>query len=718
MKILSLPSARGRRIKPEITYQSSTTDCGIACLKMLLAAFGIAASLDDIRSVARYSAGGITVGSMIRTAKAFGLNGRAVRAELDDLAQLSLPVVIHWRFNHFVILERMSGDRAIIVDPAKGRLNVSRGELSRSYTGIAVEFEKDPLAGEAPRAARGSIRPFLPHVPKFGLSAGLALALSLLSQALLIIVPLWTGSLIDDVVPNRLVSAIPLIAGFTAAMVIGIAVAEMVQKELLLRVGTLAYMSSSSKLVDHLFRLGYSFFGARRVNDLVSRVGHVRDVRDLIVEEAIPACIDGLFSLMILLVMFYINTTLGLISLCSIGGYAVLRILTNNRSAQLLHEHVQADVLERGHLYENIKGALTLKGSNCEPERISIWRSAMDRSAKTLVRRRRFQTRFVGVRSMISGLDQILHIAVAALLVIQGSISLGLVIAIMMLRQQLHSRALSLVDRASELFVIKIYAYRLSDVINAEPTSGWTVAAEPAQFRPDAALELRDIAFRYADASPDVLKGVSLALARGDFIAIRGGSGQGKSTLLKVLIGLLDPTAGEVLLGGRPLTQPGFRALRDRSGVVLQGEQLFSGTIIENISWFGCERDAARVSACAQAACIHDDIMAMPMGYHSVINDSIVNLSGGQVQRILLARALYREPDFLFLDEATSALDPRLEERVVDMLQSHPAAKICISHRSLMLERADIVYRLEGGMLFEEIDRRPEAMRCVGIAGE
>jgi ATP-binding cassette subfamily B protein RaxB len=255
-------------------------------------------------------------------------------------------------------------------------------------------------------------------------------------------------------------------------------------------------------------------------------------------------------------------------------------------------------------------------------------------------------------------------------------------------------------------------------VINAEPKSGWTVAAEPAQFRPDAVLELRNVAFRYADVSPDVLKSVSLALARGDFIAIRGGSGEGKSTLLKVLVGLLDPTVGEVLLGGRPLTQPGFRALRDRSGVVLQGEQLFSGTIIENISWFGCERDAARVTACAEAACIHDDIIAMPMGYHTVINDSIVNLSGGQVQRILLARALYREPDFLFLDEATSALDPKLEEKVVDMLQAHPAAKICISHRSLTLERADIVYRLEGGMLHEEIDRRPEAMRCVGVAGE
>ena len=708
---LSLLRGRSRsaRIKSEITYNASTTDCGIACLKMILAAHGIKAGMKDVRSVAHFSSGGITVGSMIRAAKAFGMDGRAIRADLSQLPGLALPAVIHWRFNHFVVLESYTKAGVTLVDPSKGRLQMPVREFSEGYTGIAVEFAASHARAAHPRTGRRPLRQFLPDIRHLKRSVALAIAISLLAQVLLIMVPLWTGSLIDEVVPGGFTSAIPEIAGYAALLVVVIACAEIVQKELLLRIGTLAYVSSSAKIVDHLFRLGYAFFGARRVNDLASRVGHVRDIRDLIVEEAIPACIDGLFSGMILAVMFYINVYFGLISLVSIGGYAAMRIGTNKKAAQLVHEFVQADVTERGHMLENVKGALTLKGSNCEPERISIWQSSMDRSSRALVRRRRFVTRFAGIRAIIAGLDQIAHLAIATLLVVQGAISLGLVIAILMLRSQLHERAMSLIDRSSELFVMKIYAYRLSDVIESEAVSGWEMSRAPQHRDPGAVLRLDNVSFRYADVGPLVVRDASLDIAPGTFIGIRGASGEGKSTLIKLLIGLLEPVAGRVTLGGIALDPPGFRALRERSGVILQGEQLFSGTILENISWFGCERDQHRVVACARAACIHEDILRMPMGYHSPVSDSVVNLSGGQVQRILLARALYRSPQYLFLDEATSALDPALEQDIVAMLMDHPATKICISHRSLLLEKADIVFSLESGELYLETDRRPES---------
>jgi ATP-binding cassette subfamily B protein RaxB len=172
--------------------------------------------------------------------------------------------------------------------------------------------------------------------------------------------------------------------------------------------------------------------------------------------------------------------------------------------------------------------------------------------------------------------------------------------------------------------------------------------------------------------------------------------------LLKVLLGIIELESGRVTVDGAPLDRAGFRALRDRSGVVLQGEQLFSGTILENITWFGCDRDMKRVEDCARMACIHEDIERLPMGYFTPVNEGICNFSGGQIQRMLLARAYYREPQFLFLDEATSALDPELEARVVAAIEAHPAAKLCVSHRSLMLERADVVYRMaDGGLVLE-----------------
>ncbi|QUL38782.1 peptidase domain-containing ABC transporter [Erythrobacter sp. JK5] len=696
---------RARKTRVEVVLHPSTTDCGIASLKMVLGAFGIPATMPEVRAATRYTSSGVTVGNIIKTAKRFGLDGRAVRAELDQLDQLELPAILHWNFNHFVVLEKVGARHATILDPSHGRQRIGLQELSRGFTGVAVEFEPSvELSARPPGVGSAPVRPFLPNLRGLGALTAMAFMIALLSQALVILAPVWMASLVDNIGAEGAIAAIPHAAALVLGMIAAAAIAELAQREMLLRVGVMASLSSSNKLVDHLFRLSYGFFGARRINDLVARVGHIRDIRDLVVEQGIPAAIDLLFGILALFVLFRFSPFFGAISLVMLGIYFLLRVKLLALNARLNQEQVKADSTEMGHLIENLRGILTLKAANIEPQRLSIWQSALHRGGLATLRMRRLETVVGSARFSISAIDQLGIVIAGIWLVATGQLSLGVLIAVLMIRQQLYDRMMTLFDRLAQLALIKMYAYRLADVTGARAGLSWT-QPEPDAFATAApVLRAEDVCFRYADEAPLVVDRTSLTLAPGSMVAIRGPSGEGKSTLLKLLLGLISPESGRVTIDGTELDEAGFRALRDRSGVVLQGEQLFSGTILENLTWFGCDRDMERVEHCARMACIHEDIERLPMGYFSPINEGICNFSGGQIQRMLLARAYYREPQFMLLDEATSALDPELEERVVAELEMHPAAKLCVSHRSLMLERADVVYRMEEGRLVLERD--------------
>lgn len=702
-----------------VVLNPSTTDCGLACLKMILSGLGVQASLEDVRAVTSYSAGGVTVGSIIRSAKSFGVNARALRSELAGLHKLRLPAIIHWNFNHFVVLERISSEGALIVDPASGRRRVGNREFSHSFTGVAVEFETHVEAVTAlPRASSWTFRPFLPPLTSFTSLSAVAFAVALLSQLLMIIAPIWMASLVDNLAEPGLIETLPSLGLFIAAMIVIVALAEIVQRELLLRAGLLASLASSSKLVDHLFSLNYSFFGARRINDMVARVGHIRDIRDLVVSDGIPAVVDLIFSVVAVVVLFAMSPLFGMISIGTLGIYAIIRLRLLNRHRRLSEDLVRADSNEMGHLIENLRSILTLKAANLELQRNAIWRSSLQGSADSTLKLRQLENFFVASRFAFTSFDQLAIVLAGVVLVSQGVMTFGILVAVLMIRQQLYDRVMMLIDRVGRLLLIRMFVYRLSDVMiarkdnSASPSDGaWT--SEPL-----LPLKVRGVTFRYVDDGPTVLDDISLDVGQGDMIAIRGPSGQGKSTLVKVLLGLVDSSSGTVFGGPseRLCDGAGFRSLRDRSGVVLQGEQLFSGTILENISSFATEREISWAEQCAKDACVHDDIEGLPLGYYTQINEAISNFSGGQIQRILLARAFYRRPEILFLDEATSALDPQLEIRVVGNLRRMEAAKVCVTHRSLMLEQADIVYSMEGGRLHLEVDRRTSGSKVACLA--
>jgi len=283
--------------------------------------------------------------------------------------------------------------------------------------------------------------------------------------------------------------------------------------------------------------------------------------------------------------------------------------------------------------------------------------------------------------------------------ILEGAFTVGMLLAFLSYQAQFIGRTTALIDRLIDLRMLRLHGERLSDIVLSAPEPE-SVVADPPRVEPS--IEVRDLKFRYSESDPWILDGISFCIEAGESVAIVGASGGGKTTLMKILASLLQPTSGEILVGGEPITRIGTRAYREMLGVVMQEDQLFAGSIVDNICFFAPRPDRARIERCAQRAAIHADIVAMPMGYESLIGDMGTSLSGGQKQRVLLARALYRRPRILMLDEATSHLDVELERAVNAAVRRVGATRIIIAHRPETVRSADRILVLEGGRLVRD----------------
>jgi ATP-binding cassette subfamily B protein RaxB len=300
---------------------------------------------------------------------------------------------------------------------------------------------------------------------------------------------------------------------------------------------------------------------------------------------------------------------------------------------------------------------------------------------------------------LLFGLERVAVIWIGALLVMDQRLSLGMLFAFFAYKETFAARVSALVDKAVDLRMLRLQGERLADIVLTAPEAD---TGSPAR-ELGAGLELRDLRFAYADGEPEVLRGVSLKIEPGESVAIVGPSGCGKTTLLKLMLGVHAPTSGEVLVGGVPLPRAGLRAWRDHVGVVMQDEPLFSGSILDNISFFSPEPDLPWAQQCARVASVHDEIEAMPMAYHTLIGDMGAALSGGQKQRVLLARALYKRPKILFLDEATSHLDVDRERSVNHAVRQLALTRVIVAHRPETIASAGRVIALHEGRVAQDL---------------
>lgn len=699
-----------RRSRVPVVLQAEAAECGLACLAMVAGAHGLDTDLPTLRQRFSLSLKGVTLAEMVRMADALQFNSRALRAEPAELAQVQLPCVLHWDLNHFVVLVALHRDEAVIHDPARGQLVMRLADLSRHFTGVLLELQPAPGFMPAQQRQRVTMRQLLGPVRGLKRSLAQIFALALALEVFVLLSPFFMQWVVDGAVVSAdrdLVLTLGL--GFGLLVLVQAATAA-ARSWAVLALSASLNLQWLVNVFAHLLRLPVAWFEKRHSGDIWSRFGAVQQIQRTLTTSFIEAMLDGLLVLMTLVMMLLYSASLTAVALAAVLGYGLLRWGLYRPLRRASEEALVFEARQSSHFLESLRGVQAIKLFNAQGERQSRFSSLVVETMNAQLTVRKLELVLAVLHRLLFGLERVAVIWLGALLVIDQKLSLGMLFAFLAYKETFAGRVSALVDKAVELKMLRLQGERLADIVLTAPEAD---AAAPAR-ELDGGLELRDVRFAYADGEPEVLRGVNLKIEPGESVAIVGPSGCGKTTLLKLMLGVHAPTSGEVLVGGVPLGRAGLRAWREHVGVVMQDEPLFSGSIVDNISFFSPEPDLAWVQACARLASVHDEIEAMPMGYHTLIGDMGAALSGGQKQRLLLARALYKRPKILFLDEATSSLDVERERAVNQAIRQLSLTRVIVAHRPETIHSAGRVVALHEGRVAQDLRSVPSSTAPLG----
>jgi ATP-binding cassette subfamily B protein RaxB len=695
-------------MKVDAILQSEAAECGLASLAMVAGAHGLRIGLPELRRRFPLSLKGARLNQLIHVARQLGFSSRALRLELEDLGKLRLPCILHWDLNHFVVLARVGRNRVTILDPARGERRLSLAEVSEHVTGVALELT--PTAEFKPRREAPSVRLGQLTGPVRGLWRSLTqlLLLSAALQVFVVLAPFFMQWVVDQV----LVSAdrdllLVLGLGFGLAMLLQVGIG-------LLRGWSVLYLSSSlglqwmGNVFAHLLRLPLDFFEKRHLGDITSRIGSVQAIQRTLTTSFVEAVIDGLMALVTLGMMLLYSWKLALVTLLAVALYLGIRGLAWRPLRDRSERQLVASARQQSHLLESLRGMQSLKVAGRESLRQAGYGNLLADTVNEEVRLARMNLGFGSASQLLFGIERIAVIWIGALLALDNVFSVGMLIAFLAYKDQFAQRMAGLIDKGVEFRMLRLHGERLADIVLSEPEESEPLPEVPLPDLPPA-IEVERLSFRYGEGEPWVIRDCSFRIEPGESVALIGASGCGKSTLVKLMLGLLRPTEGRIRIGGLDIRQVGPRNIRAIVGAVMQDDQLFAGSIADNIAFFDPHFDQARIEAAARLAAVHEDIAAMPMGYHSLIGDMGSSLSGGQKQRVILARALYRRPRLLVLDEATSHLDVMKERLVNDAVRRLRLTRLIVAHRPETIASADRVLVMEAGRIVQDIRPQKQA---------
>jgi ATP-binding cassette subfamily B protein RaxB len=683
----------GRRSTPVI-LQTEAAECGLACLAMIASFHGHRIDLNTLRRQYPISLKGVTLRGLMQTASHLHLATRPLRFELTVLRHLSLPAILHWDLSHFVVLTEVRSRSIVIHDPASGVKVLPLSEASKHITGVALELTPTQQFSQKNETNRLKFSAFVGKSRGLGRALAEVFILSLVLEALVIAAPFYMQLTVDEVIARGDVDLLlVLLLGFALLAVIRIFSAAVRARIILVLQNSLGFQIAA-RLFRHLIRLPLTYFEKRRVGDVLSRFGSIEPIRNILAEGLIAAVIDGLMAIITLVMIFFYSVKLALVVLCAFLLYAGLRFLLFRPFVLLSEAAIECAAKEDSHFIETVRAVQSLKLFNREIERENQWLNRYADFVNANMKLGRAKIGFSTINGVVFAAENLITVYLAAHLVLDGALTVGMVFAFMSYKSNFIDKASMLIETALEVSVLKLHLIRLSDIAMTDQEKGHD---RPLSYSREVVggITLRNVSFRYSETEPFVLKDINLDVEPGRFLTIMGPSGGGKSTLMKIMLGLLEPTSGDVLIDGVPLSVVGVRNYRENVAAVMQDDHLLSGSIADNICFFDQISDHERMIESAQAAGIHDEIMAMPMTYNSLIGDMGSSLSGGQKQRVLLARALYRQPKILFLDEGTSHLDVENERLVNESLRRLKMTRISIAHRPEITSGADTILRIE-----------------------
>ncbi|HEY5851769.1 MAG TPA: peptidase domain-containing ABC transporter [Lysobacter sp.] len=684
--------------------QSEAAECGLACLAMVSSCHGGAIELRELRRRFPLSLKGASLRSLIAIAGELGMQCRPLRIELTDLPRLSTPCILHWELNHFVVLIRAAAGKVTIFDPAIGERQMRMDEVSERFTGVALELAPTTTFQRAPAPPAVSIRELTGPIAGLRRSLALIVLLSLALQVFVLIAPFFMQWVVDQVLVSADRELLTVLGvGFGLALLLQVAI-SLVRGWAVVHLSARLGMQWMGNVFNHLLRLPMDFFEKRHLGDITSRMDAVQSIQKTLTTGFVEAIIDGFMAIATLAMMLIYSWKLALVTLLAVALYLGLRWLAFRPVRDGTEQQLLKAARQQSHLLESIRAMQSLKVAGCEPARSATWANLMHDTVNREVRLARIQLGFASASQVIFGVERIAVVWIGATLAIQNIFSVGMLVAYLAYKDQFASRIGGLIDKAIEFRMLRLHGERLADIVLSEPESAPEPgpAAEGGQLA-CMRLHVAGLHFRYAEGEPWVLEDCSFHIEDGESVAIVGASGCGKSTLIKLLLGLLAPTQGSISIAGNDLHRIGHRRYRQQVAAVMQDDQLFAGSVADNIALGDDQQDMARIETAARLAAVHDEISAMPMGYHSLIGDMGTALSGGQKQRVILARALYRKPRILFLDEATSHLDVERERQVNEAVGALKLTRIIIAHRPETIASADRVLVMHAGRIVQDL---------------
>lgn len=692
--------------------QSEASECGLVCVAMVASAHGQSWELHELRRKLKPSSKGSTLRDVMGYAAALNFSTRPLKLDMDDLPQLRLPCILHWDMNHFVVLAKVGDRYATIVDPAVGRRRIALSDVSSHFTGIALELAPNTDFKPVQPASRLALSSLTGKVLGLNWSLLQIFSVALVLELFAIASPLLNQLIVDEAIATNDMDLLwVLVLGFGLLLLmqtlLGLARAWMV-----LRLSTTVGLQWASNVFAHLTRLPVDFFDRRHLGDIISRFDSVDTMQRTLTTRVIEALIDGIMALAALGMMLLYSPKLTAVVVVAVLLYGLLRWLAYGALRNAAHERLIVSARERSYFMETIRAILPLKLFGREHERRASWQNLAVEVQNCDLQTGKMNIAFQTASTLILGIENLVVFGLGGSLAMesvsagawsvaaQSPFTVGMLFAFVAYKGQFTGRLTALINYTVEIKMLGLHVQRLADIALTEPEELDEVPESDLSHL-DARIELRNVSFRYSEGEPWILKDANLVVLPGDSLAIVGASGCGKTTLLKILLGLCAPSEGEILYGGHPVRQVGVRNFRRLIGTVMQEDTLLAGSIGENIAFFDVHPDGARIEACAKDAALHDDIARMPMGYNTLVGDMGSSLSGGQKQRLLLARALYKQPRILALDEATSHLDVANERRVIQTLAAMEMTRIVVAHRPETIAAARRVIALTGGRLVE-----------------
>ena len=661
-----------------LVMQTEAAECGLACVTMIAGYHGIETDLQSMRRDHSVSLKGSTLKSLIDIADSMNLAARPLRVELPALAQVRFPAVAHVDFNHFVVITAVAKDAVTLHDPARGARTVPFAEFSKHFTGIVMELTPTPNFSKRKTIERFSIWSIIGSARGFRGALFRLVTLALAVEVFALAMPWLTQLTVDEVIVSADRDLMTVLAlGFALLILIQTAIAAL-RGWLLLHLTSTLSLQVLTQLFSHLLRLPLAFFEKRHVGDLLSRFASMDAIQRTLTGSSLEVLIDGVLAISMFIVMAIYSVQLTLAVLAVAVAYALLRWALFRPMREAVNEQLIFAAQQQTHFIESLRGMQAIKLHTGEADRLSRWQNAVVDTVNASIRAQSLTLTYKTASFALFGLENVLIVWLGAREVISGGFSVGMLLAFIAYKVVFVTRLSNLIDKFNEFKLLDLHAERVSDVALAGVEAR---GQAPAPDLSKATWVVENLGFRYGPHDPFIFRNVSFTVEPGDSVALTGRSGAGKTTLAKVVVGLLPATEGRVLIDGVDVREIESTSLRTQLSAVMQDDYVFAGSISDNVSLFDPEADAARVNESLKGAALGDEVARMPMGADSLVGNTGSSLSGGQRQRLLLARALYRQPKFLLLDEATSALDTEREQAVNQVVKNLGITTLLIAHR-------------------------------------